>query len=247
MPPAQEASSPAAGEDGRTGRHVFRDEFTGPAGRGPSAARWRQEKGCMWGHGAEDQCYTAARRNARLDGAGHLVITARAERHVGADGVSRAYTSARLVSRPAWKGGTLEVRAKMSGWQAGAWPAIWLLGRPAAKTPHYGEIDLMENGLNGASWDPEYHVHTDGGGSGAGGAYGVDATRWHVYKVRWTTGRSGRAWFYLDGRLVRVLPYRVPADSPAEVILNIAVGSQAGTPAARLNSTLTVDYVRVSR
>ncbi|MBG0813908.1 glycoside hydrolase family 16 protein [Planomonospora sp. ID82291] len=245
-PAGEGGADPAAGGVPAAGTRSFRDEFTGRAGSAPSASKWRQLTGCRWGHGAEKQCYTAGGRNARLDGAGHLVINARREKYVGADGVSRRYTSARLVSRVGRAGGTLRVRAKLSRRQAGAWPAIWLLGTPEAKTPHYGEIDLMENGLNGAAWDPEYHVHTSGPGSGAGGAYGVDATRWHVYEVRWTTGPSGRAWFRIDGRLMRVLAYRVPSGSSAEVILNIAVGSQAGRPAVDLDSTMTVDYVRMS-
>ncbi len=45
---------------------------------------------------------------------------------------------------------------------------------------------------------------------------------------------------------MRSFPYRVPARSAARLILNVAVGSQAGRPAANLDSTLTVDYVRMN-
>ncbi|MBG0821476.1 glycoside hydrolase family 16 protein [Planomonospora sp. ID91781] len=220
----------------------FADEFSGPEGSEPDPSRWEQLTGCLWGYRAERQCYTSGGRNARLDGDGHLVINARRETYTGDHGVRRKYTSARLVSRLASGSGSVQVRAKVSGWQRGAWPAIWLHADPLRRQRHYGEIDLMENGLNGARWKPEYHVHTDR--FSGGGAYDVDATRWHVYKVTWTTGPSGRARFYVDGRFVRSFPYRVPARSSARLILNVAVGSQAGRPAADLDSTLTVDYVR---
>ncbi|MBG0815846.1 family 16 glycosylhydrolase [Planomonospora sp. ID82291] len=221
----------------------FEDEFSGPAGSPPDPSRWEQLTGCLWGYRAERQCYTSGGRNARLDGDGHLVINARREGYTGDHGVRRRYTSARLVSTFASGGGSVRVRAKVSGRQRGAWPAIWLHADPLRRRRHYGEIDLMENGLNGSRWRPEYHVHTDR--FSGGGAYDVDATRWHVYEVSWTTGPSGRARFSVDGRVVRSFPYRVPSRSSARLILNVAVGSQAGRPAADLDSTMTVDYVRM--
>jgi beta-glucanase (GH16 family) len=219
--------------------YVFNDEFNGAAGSQPDPAKWEQQTGCEWGGGAEDQCYTDGGRNARLNGAGQLVITARREDYNG-----YRYTSARLMSKQSHAKGRVQVRAKMSGWQSGAWPAIWTLGQPEALWPRHGELDLMENGLNGSRWRPEYHVHTET--SGEGGEYAIDPSQWHVYEVRWSPGTAAKASFYVDGRLVKTLPYAVPANSPSTVLLNIAVGSYAGTPDPALNSTMTIDYVRVS-
>lgn len=219
--------------------YLFQDEFDGPAGAQPDPARWEQQTGCEWGNGAEDQCYTDGGRNAALNGSGQLVIRARREDYNG-----YRYTSARLMSRASHRGGRVQVRARMSRWQSGAWPAIWTLGQPEALWPRHGELDLMENGLNGSRWRPEYHVHSDS--SGEGGEFAVDATQWHVYEARWRPGAQGAAEFYVDGRRVRSLAFAVPDASPATVLLNIAVGSFAGAPDAALDSSLTVDYVRVS-
>jgi hypothetical protein len=57
-------------------RLVFDDEFSGSSGGIPDPARWHAETGP--GVPGELQYYTD-NRNARLDGAGHLVITARHE------------------------------------------------------------------------------------------------------------------------------------------------------------------------
>ncbi|WP_449063544.1 glycoside hydrolase family 16 protein [Planomonospora algeriensis] len=192
-------SGPSGGGDSRfsavrfsrpSAARGFEDGFSGSEGSPPDPSRWEQLTGCLWGYRAERQCYTSGGRNARLDGDGHLVINARRETYTGDHGVRRKYTSARLVSRAASGGGSVQVRAKVSGWQRGAWPAIWLHADPLRRQRHYGELDLMENGLNGSRWKPEYHVHTDR--FSGGGAYDVDATRWHVYKATWTTGPSGR-------------------------------------------------------
>ncbi|GIG70398.1 glycoside hydrolase family 16 protein [Phytomonospora endophytica] len=238
---------------------VFNDDFTGVAGAQPAAARWTQQTGCQWGGRPADkerQCYTDGGHNAKLDGNGNLVITARDE-STTVDGVTYDYTSARVESNTLiGSGGGVEVRARMSGFEVGAWPAIWTLGQPEDAWPQYGELDLMENG-GGGSWVPQWHVHTATNGNGAAFPGGIDPSQWHIYEVEWTTGPGGTAKFSIDGVFIAEEPFVVPANSPAKIILNVAVGGWATDrqcpdgswdckvePDADLNSTLTVDYAR---
>src|SRR5437868_15421262 len=73
---------------------VWNDEFDGPAGTRPDPTRWSAEVGGDgWGNG-ELQFHTDRAENAALDGAGHLLITARRESWSGRD-----FTSARLSTR----------------------------------------------------------------------------------------------------------------------------------------------------
>lgn len=237
---------------------VFNDDFTGAAGTQPDATRWTQQTGCEWGGRPADkerQCYTDGGHNAQLDGNGNLVITARDETTT-VDGKTYAYTSARVESNTlVGSGGGVEVRARMSGFEVGAWPAIWTLGQPEDVWPQYGELDLMENG-GGGSWTPQWHVHTATNGNGAEFA-AVDPAAWHVYEVEWTTGPNGTAKFSIDGVFVAEEPFVVPVDSPAKIILNVAVGGWATDrqcsdggwdckvePDPDMASTLTVDYAR---
>jgi hypothetical protein len=76
---------------------IWSDEFDGAAGTLPSPAKWNFDTGGNgWGN-KELQYYTPPEAgNARLDGSGHLRITARKNRYRGPEGVSRNYTSARL-------------------------------------------------------------------------------------------------------------------------------------------------------
>ncbi|MEV0402934.1 glycoside hydrolase family 16 protein [Actinoallomurus sp. NPDC050550] len=210
---------------------VFAEEFTG------GLAKWTRQTGCGWGNGVELQCYTASGKNAAVKN-GVLTISALKQRYQ-----NRAYTSARLASKFTLTTGDVKVRARMSRAQRGAWPAIWTLGQPEAQWPKYGEIDLMENGLDGV-WTPQYHVHTST--SGAGGSYrGLDATKWHIYEARY---RTGKVMFLVDGKTYATKTYKVPAGSQSDIILNVAVGGAAGKPAsAWKTSTLQVDYVRVYR
>ncbi|MGO4778137.1 hypothetical protein AB4084_21965, partial [Lysobacter sp. 2RAB21] len=90
--------------------YVFNDEFSGAAGSQPDPAKWEQQTGCEWGGGAEDQCYTDGGRNAKLNGAGQLVITARREDYNG-----YRYTSARLMSKQSYAKGRVQVRAQDVG------------------------------------------------------------------------------------------------------------------------------------
>ncbi|HZE41497.1 MAG TPA: glycoside hydrolase family 16 protein [Stackebrandtia sp.] len=226
--------------------YAFADEFAGTAGTAPDSTKWTQETGCEWGSGKEQQCYTDGGHNAELDGNGHLLINARAEKYNGND-----FTSARLRAKTMTGAGTVEVRAKFSGYQAGAWPAIWTTDE---KTwPVNGEIDLMEIGLN-KTWKPKYHTHygTRGDVQSKGGIYADDPddagwTGWHTYKAVYTNGDNGSVKFYIDDVFVAEEPYQVPDDAGAQVILNIAVGSAAGTPDPKLDNTMTVDYVHVTQ
>lgn len=77
---------------------VWEDEFNGPAGTAPDAAKWAYDIGIGpgndgWGN-QELQYYTDRPENASLDGAGNLAITARSESYAG-----RSFTSARLNTK----------------------------------------------------------------------------------------------------------------------------------------------------
>ncbi|MEV0825177.1 glycoside hydrolase family 16 protein [Nonomuraea rubra] len=58
---------------------VWSDEFNGAAGSAVDQSKWRFDLGGSgWGNN-EQQYYTSSTRNAAMDGAGNLVITARRE------------------------------------------------------------------------------------------------------------------------------------------------------------------------
>lgn len=88
---------------------------------------------------------------ASLDGAGRLVITARAEPDDSPYncwyGTCR-YTSARLITKARFEPtyGRIEARIRIPRGQ-GLWPAFWMLGAniDAVGWPRCGEIDVMEN------------------------------------------------------------------------------------------------------
>lgn len=142
------------------------DEFDGPAGSAPNSAVWRYDLGAGgWGNG-ELQTYTDSRRNAALDGAGNLVITARRE----ADG---SFTSARLKTEGTSTAqyGRIEARIRIPRGQ-GIWPALWMLGADIGSVgwPACGEIDVMEN----VGYEPTV-VHGTVHGPGYSGAQGISA------------------------------------------------------------------------
>lgn len=252
-PTAAEAAGPAMTAT------QFYDGFNGPAGAKPESSTWAYQAGGNWGNGRELQAYTNKDTNASLTGNGTLRITARGETYTGWDQVTRDYTSARLMTRQSVKYGTVSARIRMTG-SPGAWPAFWMMGANYAQVgwPACGELDVMEavnaytvlygsfhgpvtGGVAGQSYDAGAgHAVTGGLGSG-----------WHVYSATWNARGIS---FALDGRTyVEVLKKNLPSgnvwamDNPQNLILNIAVGGMAGTPAppADFAATMEVDYVRV--
>jgi beta-glucanase (GH16 family) len=243
---------------------VWHDEFDGAAGVSFDRDKWTADTGGGgWGN-RERQFYATRPENVAHDGAGHLVITARAESPDAADRCwygPCAYSSARLKTQGRFEQtyGRFEARLKIPRGQ-GIWPAFWMLGGDIETVgwPRSGEIDIMENigreprVVHGTIHGPGY--------SGANGIGGPDtvarplADDFHVYAIEWEP--SEIRWL-LDGR-----PYRrtttadLPAgarwvfDHPHFLLLNVAVGGAwPGDPdsTSTFPQTMLVDYVRVYR
>ena len=235
---------------------VWQDEFDGPAGSSPDVSKWRFDIGTGdngWGN-RELQYYTDRPENISLDGAGNLVITARAESFQG-----QPFTSARINTQGLFEQayGRFEVRAK-TPFGPGMWPAIWMLGNDidVVDWPQCGEIDIME--LRGQ--EPSLiHGSVHGPGYSAGNSvtetFTLEAGRFdtdfHVFAIEWGEDFIE---YYVDNRLYqRITPESVPGewvyDHPFFMILNVAVGgSFVGFPSpdgTRFPQTMVVDYVRV--
>ncbi|SOD71573.1 beta-glucanase (GH16 family) [Jatrophihabitans sp. GAS493] len=237
---------------------VVSDEFSGTAGTAPSSYIWQAiQGGGGWGNN-ELETYTNRASNVSLDGKGDVAITARKETYTGKDGITRNYTSARLLSNVSVKYGYIEARMFVPQGQ-GLWPAFWTLGSDIYPKgyPYSGEIDIME-ALNkmptvfGTLHGPD-SVHQSVYGVGpktspAGGLAGA----WHTYGIDWTS--TAITWF-IDGKSYgSITKATMPAgavwefDKPHLMQLNLAVGGNwpgspdATTPAV---STMLVDYVRV--
>lgn len=253
------AQAPASAEPSGW-RLVWSDEFDGPDGTRPDPARWVYDLGGGgWGN-AELQTYTDRVENAVVRG-GMLVITARAEKFTGADGIARGYTSARLktLGKFEQRYGRFEARMHLPRGQ-GIWPAFWMLGRDIDRVgwPQCGEIDIMENiGREPTTVHGTIHGPGYSGGDGIGAAVEsadgrpfadaphVFAVEWEPQEIRW----------YVDGRLYQTRrPGDLPSgarwvfDHPHFLLLNVAVGGHwPGSPDETTNfpQELRVDYVRV--
>ena len=242
---------------------AWSDEFDGPTGSAPDATKWGFDIGGNgWGNN-ELEYYTNRIQNAFIDGSGNLVIKAIKESFTGSDGVTRDYTSARLLTRDKFtqRYGRFEARIKVPFGQ-GIWPAFWMLGDDigSAGWPTCGEIDIMENrgrepsinhaSLHGPGYsggNPLTSTYTLPGGQSFSDDYHVFAIEWEPSAIR----------FYVDGNLYQTrTPADVPAgrrwvfDHPFFMLLNVAVGGNFG---GNPDSTTTwpqmmlVDYVRVYR
>jgi beta-glucanase (GH16 family) len=233
---------------------VWSDEFEGPQGELPDPAKWGFDVGTDWGN-AQLEYDTDRAENVSLDGAGHLVITAREE-----SWLNRQYTSGRIntANRFEQAYGRFEARMRLPVGR-GLWPAFWLLGADfdAVGWPACGEIDIMEF----VGHEPTIaHAAVHGPGYSGGGAVTgqLDLGRplsdeFHVFSIEWTPDLI--TWYVDDMRYHAVGPETVAArggrwvfDHPFFVILNLAVGGNwPGPPddTTVFPQTLVVDWVRV--
>lgn len=245
---------------------VWSDEFD--TNGAINAAKWFQQTqlpaGGSW-FNSEVQHYTNLATNSFV-AAGLLNIVAIKENYTN-QGITKAYTSARLNSKFAFKYGRLDVRAKLPI-VAGTWPAIWMLGKNVNEDGAYfnanygttswpacGEIDIMEYGIFPSQ--PVNYVqstlHTPssfGNSANFGGALASDLqNNYHVYSLNWSP-------FQISFLLDNVVYYTYnpviknestwPFDKEQYLLLNLAMGGIAGAiPANFTAATMAVDYVRV--
>ncbi len=245
---------------------AWSDEFNGAANTAPDATKWAYDLGAGfdggWGNN-ERQYYTNRTQNAAHDGNGNLVIKAIQETYTGTDGVTRSYTSARLVTRGKFEPtyGRIEARIKLPFGQ-GIWPAFWMLGtdvdKPGVGWPKCGEIDIMEH-IGREPFVAYGTLHGPGyaGGSGLSSSYQLPngqrfADDFHVFAVEWSPRLIQ---FFVDGIFYKA---RTPADMPPGaswvfdhsfyLLLNLAVGGNwPGFPDVTtvFPQVMLVDYVRV--
>ncbi|MBX9807350.1 MAG: family 16 glycosylhydrolase [Flavobacteriaceae bacterium] len=220
--------------------------------------------GGSWFNG-EVQHYTNQQTNSFVD-SGLLHIVAIKENYTD-QGVAKAYTSARLNSKFAFKYGRVDVRAKLPI-DSGTWPAIWMLGKNVNENGGYfdalygttnwpacGETDIMEHGIF-SSRSINYiqstmHTPSSHGNSvNNGGIVASDlANNYHIYSMNWSPNQIS---FLLDGVIYYTYNPAVkdastwPFDKEQYLLLNIALGGIAGTIAPSFTKTsMDIDYVRV--
>jgi hypothetical protein len=237
--------------------------FVGLPGARPDPAVWRYETGGNgWGNG-EVQTYADSAGNARLDGLGHLEITARQATATGPDGIERRFTSARLNSdgKVTVAAGSYVEAPIVAPTGVGVWPAFWLAGADFDHVgwPAAGELDVLEGwGARptiahsaihvGTRADP--HAHRQYGWGEPGGTTDLGEpldARTHLYGV-YFDARVVR--FYIDRKPTMTVwaddaiaaGYLWPFDRPQHMILNVAVpaGNHSEFP-----KTMTVGPISV--
>lgn len=261
--PRLSAKAAPAHVDGMT--LAFDDEFNGPPGAPPNAANWAHQTG-GWGWGENElESYTSSAANAHLDGAGHLLIIARKQTYTGTDGITKGYTSARLLVRPLlFTYGLAEARLKLPCGR-GLWPAFWALGGnpDGIDWPIGGEVDIEEwiaqlgNSIVATAHGPVFgsgqHAY-----DGVAGHWQLSKTKslaavcgaWHTYGL---LSQPGQLTWYVDGRpYFRVSRQMLrpgqgwPFGNAFHIILDLAVGGWPGAPSGTaFPATMEVDFVRI--
>ena len=126
--------------------------------------------------------------------------------------------------------------------QHGLWPAIWAFRDP---WPGHGEIDFVED----YGWNTiQTSVHTPDGRGGVHTEHAdlTSAGGWHVYSMDWS---PAEAVFCRDGTEYLTVTSSMPRWGhlgAMYIVINLAVGGAAGSPAsATFPAELLVDYVRI--
>lgn len=153
------------------------------------------------------------------------------------------YTSGMLTTHPSFSQtyGYFEIRADMPSEQ-GVWPAFWLLPSDGRWPP---ELDVIEmRGQNPNTLILSAHSNASGQQTSSINNVSVASTEgFHNYGLLWDENHI--TWYFDD---VAVAQIDTPADmhDPMYMLVNLAVGGIAGTPANGLTngSEMKIDYIR---
>jgi beta-glucanase (GH16 family) len=245
---------------------VWSDEFDYSGAIDPT--KWHHQtqipEGGSWYNG-EVQHYTNELSNSFVE-SDVLKITAIKQNYTN-QGVTKAYTSARLNSKFAFTYGRIDIRAKIPI-QQGTWPALWLLGKNISEPggyfdathgttpwPECGEIDIMEHGITPSQpvGFVQSAIHTP---SSFGNTVNLGGTivnnlgnNFHVYSMNWSPNQitfllDSVAFYSYNPPIKNALTWPFTADQ--YLLMNIAMGGVAGNiPGDFTQATMEVDYVRI--
>jgi beta-glucanase (GH16 family) len=240
---------------------VWSDEFEGEGAIDNS--KWFHQtqlpQDGSWFNG-EIQHYTDRIENTYLED-GSLKLVAKRENFTD-QGYTKAFTSARLNSKFAFKYGRVEVRAKLPT-GVGTWPAIWMLGKninedgaywdnlgfDTTPWPACGEIDIMEHwGDNQNYISSATHTPSSFGGTiNVGGqVIPTASSEYHTYTLVWTAEKlkfsvDGVPHFTYDPEVKNADTW--PFDDEQYILLNIAIQSIIDPNFSE--SSMDIDYVRI--
>lgn len=235
---------------------VWHDEFEGDS---LDLTKWRYATHNSGG--SEQQAYTVGRsENVRLEN-GKLILEAHKDGYKGWTWSSGRIDTCQLAG---FKYGRLEAKLRYDV-VSGAFPAFWTIGTCAyyptgedvvgvkkskgTQWAQNGELDMFEGrGTNKTIAQGGWYNQDDGKGNQQlifGEGKNIDASEYHVYAFEWTPTSITS---YIDGVATgtKDITNIKSWQRPMYLILNMAVGSTGGTPAADCTSMkMEVDWVRV--
>lgn len=246
---------------------VWQDEFE-TDGK-PNSDFWSYEEGLVRNN--ELQYYQAENANVKD---GYLIIEGKRERirnkafeaghsdwRKNTEHAEYSAASIHTRGKKTFQYGIFEIRARIDT-ALGMWPAIWTLGI-SKPWPANGEIDIMEfyrvagepTILANAAWASESkRAEWDEAKIHLGLFLKKDpewAEKFHVWRMDWSVDAIK---LYLDGELLNEIDLSKtlnpddfnPFHQPHYLLLNLAIGSNGGDPAATsFPRKYELDYVRV--
>lgn len=212
-----------------------------------------------WYNG-EVQHYTNRTSNSMVEN-GLLKIIAKKENFTD-QGYLKAYTSARLNSKFAFKYGRVTFRAKLPE-GVGTWPAVWMLGKNIEEKGAYwnnmgygntpwpacGEIDILEHWGNNQNYvQSAIHSPSSFGNTINHGGQTINtaSSAFHEYSMEWT---PEKIIFSVDSNVHYTYEPSVknnntwPFSSEQYLLINIAI--QPNISSSFTQSALEIDYIRI--